>query len=343
MGGSVRPIPNATAVLTSLVLLFAACEDSTRLDTPVTFDVEPMPFPAPAPVTLASSAILGVGFLPNGTACAVSRNAMFLSADGGTTWSASAHPPAGDNIQVLAIDASGTIYLGADSALERLDPHEINPLSLDILRSTDAGATWKKVSSLNRPIVNAMVLACNGSGDVIAGYHTSGFAVSHNKGESWTTVPNYWCSGVAASTSRVLFTASVMGNVRRSDDLGASWSVCPGLPGEGLGSYGSMFVTSNADTIFVAELTEPGTLYRSTNGGWGWTPVWTGYGTNVSHSRRGVLYFATAEEVRRSTDGGTRWILAGKAGAEITSLAVSDSGVVLVGTIKGTVVRWRGE
>ncbi|MBK7256482.1 MAG: exo-alpha-sialidase [Ignavibacteriae bacterium] len=268
---------------------------------------------------------------------------MFLSADGGTTWSTAGHLPAGENIRVLALDGSGTIYLGADSALERLDPHEINPLSLDILRSTDTGTTWKIVSSFPRPIVNAMVLACNGAGDVIVGYHASGFALSHNKGESWTRVPGYWCSGAAASSSRVLFTASAKGNVRRSDDHGATWSTCPGLPGEGLGSYGQIFTSSNADTVFVAELSEPGTIYRSTNGGWGWTPVWTGYGTNVCRSARGVYYFATADELRRSTDGGTHWTLAARAGAEIASLAVSDSGAVLVGTKRGTVIRWNGE
>jgi hypothetical protein len=268
---------------------------------------------------------------------------MFLSPDGGTTWHEAGRLPAGENMQVLAIDGAGTIYVGADSALERLDPHEINPLSLDILRSTDAGATWKIVSSFPRPIVNAMVLACNGSGDVIVGYHASGFALSQNKGASWTRVSDYWCSGAAASSSRVLFTSSAKGNVRRSEDHGATWSTCPGLPGEGLGSYGQIFTTSNADTIFVAELSEPGTLYRSTNGGWGWTPVWTGYGTNVSRSSRGIYYFAAADEVRRSTDGGAHWALAGKAGDDITSLAVSESGVVLVGTKRGTVIRWKGE
>lgn len=338
-----RPSPYVIVLLLSLAYLCDGCEASQGIDPPSTYIAGPTPFPDPSPVKLSATPIVGVGFLPNGTACAVSRNAMFLSADGGTTWSASGRLPAGENIQVLAIDGAGAIYLGADSALERLDPHEINPLSLDILRSTDNAATWKIVSSFPRPIVNAMVLACNGSGDVIVGYHASGFAVSTNKGQSWKSVPGYWCSGAAASTSRILFTASTKGNVRRSDDLGVTWSTCPGLPGEGLGSYGQMFSTPDADTIFVAELSEPGTLYRSTNGGWGWTPVWTGYATNVCRSRKGVLYFATADEVRRSTDGGTHWSLAGRAGEEIASLAVSDSGVVLVGTRIGTVIRWMGE
>ena len=338
-----RPPLAVILVLASLAYVVAGCENGTGMGPPATFAADPLPFPDPTPVTLSAHPIVGVGFLPGGTACAVSRDAMFLSSDGGMTWLSSGGPPAGENIQLLAIDGAGTIYLGADSALERLDPHEINPLSLDILRSTDTGATWKIVSSFHRPITKAILLACNASGDLIVGYHASGFAMSQNKGESWTRVPGYWCSGVAASTSRVLFTSSTKGNVRRSDDHGATWSTCPGLPGEGLGSYGQIFTTSNADTVFVAELSEPGTLYRSTNGGWGWTPVWTGYGTNVSRSARGVYYFATADEVRRSTDGGTRWTLAARAGSEIASLAVSDSGVVLVGTKRGTVIRWRGE
>jgi hypothetical protein len=326
-----------------VALLAQGCKDRGGIDPPSAYVVEPTLFPDPTPVTLSSDAIVGVGFLPNGTACAVSSKEIFSSPDGGVTWNASRPAPPGQSIQVLSIDRSGTMYLCADSALERLDPHEINPRSMDIFRSTDAGAHWVKVFSVERPIVNAIVFACNPSGDIIAGYYSSGFAISHNKGDSWTRVTSYWCSGAAASDSRVLFMASTIGTVRRSEDLGATWSTCPGLPGEGLGSYGAMFTTANAETVFVAELSEPGALYRSTNGGNGWTPVWTGYCTNVCRSARGVYYFGTADEVRRSITGGTRWVRAEKAGADITSLAVSDSGVVLAGTERGTVIRWTGE
>jgi hypothetical protein len=338
-----RPGSHLLAVLAFLALPFAACEDSQIPLPPSTFSAVPLPFPAPVPVTLSSSAIVGLGFLPNGTACAVSKNGLFLSSDSGSTWSAAGTIPPGENIQTLAIDGSGTIFLGADSPLERLDPHEIYPLSLDVLRSTDAGKTWQRVSSFSRPIFNEIVLACNQSGDLIAGYHASGFAISKDKGQSWTTVSGYWCSGAAVSDSRALFMASAIGNVRRSDDLGATWSTCPGLAVEGQASFLSMFVTSEADTVFVVESNGPGMLFRSASGGTGWTPVWTGFVTGMCRSPRGVYYFASGDLLFRSIKGGTNWSLAGKPGAEITALAAGGGEIVLVGTTNGTVIRWRGE
>lgn len=338
-----RPSQYLIIVVASLAIVFAACEDDPGVEAPDRFSTDPTAFPDPSPVTLASSAIVGVGFLPNGTACAVSIHGMFLSADGGTTWTPAGSLPPGENIRSLAIDGSGTIFLGADSLLERLDPHEIYPLSLDVLRSNDLGSTWKKVSSLSRPIMNALILSCNRRGDIITGYHASGFAISRDKGDNWTIVSGYWCSGAAVSDSRTLFTASTMGNVRRSDDLGATWARCPGLAGDGQGSYLSVFTTPDADTVFVQESTDPGTLFRSVDGGTVWEPVWAGFATAMCRSPRGVFYLASRDELYRSLSGGARWSITGRPGAEITSLAVSDGGTVLVGTRTGTVVRWEGE
>jgi len=338
-----RPDQYLLAVLISLALVLAACDDSQGPDPPSSFNPGPTLFADPAPVTLSSSAIVGVGFLPNGTACAVSRDAMFFSYDSGSTWTPAGRIPAGENIHALAIDGSGTLFLGADSALQRLDPHETNPRSTDILRSVDAGKTWQKVSSFSRPIVNELILACNRSGDLVVGYYASGFAFSKNKGASWTSVPGYWCSGAAVADTRTMYTASALGNVRRSDDLGATWSTCPGLAAEGQASFLSMLATQNADTVFVVESSGPGTLYRSGDGGTSWTPAWTGMVMGMCRSPRGVYYLASGDLLYRSVTGGTNWSIAGRPGAEITSLAAGGGGIVLVGTVKGTLIRWVGE
>jgi hypothetical protein len=328
--------------VTVLAIVFAACKDTPGLDTPATFAVPPLPFPEPAPVTLAASPIVGVGFLPNGTACAVSTNGMYLSTDGGTMWTATGAVSPGENIHTLAIDGAGTMYLGTDSSLERLDPNEIHSLSLDVLRSTDVGRTWQKVFAFNRPMQDAIFLACNRTGDLIAGYYASGFAVSTNKGNSWTRVSGYWCSGAAVSDSRTIFMASAIGHVRRSDDLGMTWSTCPGLPPEGQSDFLSMFATPNADTVFVVDASGP-RLWYSANSGVAWTPVWTGVVTSLCQSPRGNFYFASGNLLYRSVNGGRNWSIAGKPGTEIASLAVSSRGIVLVGTVKGTVIRWQEE
>lgn len=341
MGYSLRSIPCTAVIAAVLALALSACEETHGIDPTSTSMAEPTPFPPPTPVTLSSGPIVAVGFLPNGTAVAFTGKDMFVSSDTGTAWGSARTLPVGQNIQALAIDGAGTLFLGTDSILQRIDPHEIDPRMISVLRSTDAGVSWQKVYSLSKPIVTDLVLACNRSSDIVIGHYASGFAYSKDEGATWSRVSGYWCSGVAVSSSRIFFTSSVMGNVKRSDDLGATWSNCPGLPGEGVASYGEILASRHADTIFVVN--SEGVLYRSVNGGTGWTPVWLGTPTRLCRSARGVVYFASGDQLFRSTTGGASWSIAGKPGAEITSLGVSDGGIVLVGTRSGSVIRWQGE
>jgi hypothetical protein len=338
-----RPTLIVIMILASLALLIAACEADRGLDPTSTYVGPPWTFPDPQPVTLTSSAILGLDFFPNGTVCAVDRTTIFVSSDTGRTWSSHGGPPAGKNIQCLAIDATGNIFLGADSILQRTDPHDIDPRELNVLRSTDAGASWQRMYALGRPTVPSIVLACNWTGDLIAGMSYSGAIYSLSRGSVWGKVTSPVCTGVAVSNSRIFFATSVKGVVFRSVDLGATWTVCPGLAGEGQASYQSIFTTSAGDTVFVVESSGSGTLYRSPNGGTAWTPVWGGYVTKIARSPRGIYYAAAADQLLRSTDGGTNWYIAGRPGEEITSLGVNGSGVVFVGTRIGTVIRWVGE
>ncbi len=253
------------------------------------------------------------------------------------TWDAVG--PYGGWINVLAKDASGSIYAGTyvggifktsnngDTWVQiYIDTLIIDPLSIafnssghifvgaspGFLRSTNGGASWQKINNaLNSRTIESLVVLANGN--IIAGnWGGNGVYRSTDNGTTFATINNGLSntqvrSLALKSSNGYLFAATYGGGVFRSTDGGTSWSaVNNGIPGTALMNW--IGVSPSGDMY----ATQGTSMYRSTNNGDSWTnlmPPSTVYSEIAFASN--AMYAATnnGEQggVYKSTNGGTSW------------------------------------
>ncbi|HEV2855076.1 MAG TPA: hypothetical protein VHC97_19945 [Thermoanaerobaculia bacterium] len=109
-------------------------------------------------------------------------NGIWKSADAGETWKA-VFPVAGafDSVLALAVDPSqsGRIYAAVDRPIS-----DDKPPTGEVWRSQDAGATWRKVFSVETPVFSLAVDPGNPR-NVYAGYERNGTFKSEDRGTTW--------------------------------------------------------------------------------------------------------------------------------------------------------------
>jgi photosystem II stability/assembly factor-like uncharacterized protein len=235
---------------------------------------------------------------------------LFVSTDGGTTWSPlPSASPLGTPVVDLVTDARDPLTVFARTS------------ALGLLRSRDGGLSWSAIGANLRQVA---ALTQDGRGrNAWYAATSSGLYRSANGGDSWrlTAFAGSIVVTVAVDprdtdTLFAVIQGPAVGDpltLWQSGDHGATWFTTPlVVPGQGL-------VTIGARLVFDAA--RPGTLYalfpgvgpampvfRSTDGGESWAqlPAATGIG-DLAAAPDGTLYGAADLGVARSTDGGESW------------------------------------
>lgn len=142
------------------------------------------------------------------------------------------HLLAGTRVTILAVDPNDRRRIWAGTKDQ------------GVLRSDDAGATWRPAGLTERPVMS-LVVSPHDPDVAYAGVKPVGVVVTRDGGESWTELTAFrsvrqwwWFSpadppgiqpyvssvGVSPSDPGVLIVGVELGGVFRSDDGGASWS-----------------------------------------------------------------------------------------------------------------------
>lgn len=237
---------------------------------------------------------------------------VFASADGGTSWTATANTGLAGPATALSVDAKSAttlyaatakgLFVSTDGAASwRLPANAIpgsgilaiaahpsqtgtlfasnqNPPSF--FRSTDFGQTWTQLSlaSGNPPTVSAILVA-PGSTIVAATY--SGLFLSNDGGNNWIAGAGLSVAGALAiaitpANPSILYLANSSGLLRSSDG-GQTFSVVLSV---NFAQFGPIGVDPRnpdnvyaAATVYAGNVQETNFLYRSTDGGKNWTQV----------------------------------------------------------------------
>lgn len=250
----------------------------------------------------------------------------------GSNWAG--EPGSGAFAQGMALDPCNptTIYLTTED-------FGVTP-DVGVYKSTDAGATWNRISKLDEPIrvrVDPKDAKHLYAGDGVRG-GTEGFFVSTDGGvtfakpKGWTDLPAgpdkpfvddvYDISVDPGDFNHVLVSShSAYGwdttkwnknaGIVESKDGGNIWTVHDPVDGWGYG-HGIWFL-NNSTTWLLG--TQGDGYWRTTDSGAHWTQVTK---TNMAHgggqiyyTKAGILYSASADEVMRSADNGATWTKVG--------------------------------
>lgn len=261
----------------------------------------------------------------NGTIYAGSYGGgIFLSTDGGSTWSMADSGLSNTDIQTLIVDpTTAYMFAGTDGG--------------GIYRSTDKGSTWSLVGLAGKSV---HAFAINSSGYIFAGIGTSGpdsggVYRSTDHVESWQASS----SGLTVSMVRSLLVASngdlLAGTggdgVYRSTDAGASWTQT-GLPGLSvmaiaLNGSGDVFAGTYLDGV-----------YQSTNNGATWDVhhSFGESGISMVVSINGVIYVGTYHDgVYQSPTVGECWTQVGLSDQTVRAFALDVNKILYASTDVG--------
>ncbi|HET6896889.1 MAG TPA: hypothetical protein VFK70_01010, partial [Vicinamibacteria bacterium] len=266
--------------------------------------------------------------------------------------------PEGGHITALAIDPQHpqTVYAGGSSA--------------GLLKSTDAGATWKRLpGALAGASITALAIDPATPQVLYAGTYAEGLYKSRDAGASWTRIrgdaslqPEVKAIAVDPEHPQtVYFAADNIGptaGINKTTDGGATWKVMnEGLPKQSR-TYAVAVDPKTPSTVY-AGLYGNG-VYKSTDGAVTWSLASTSLAGNVmvvalavDPGRPRTIYVATSDDgFHRSDDGGDHWVEANGDLSEFPlplALTVDPAqpGVVYAGTRGGILAstnggaRWR--
>jgi photosystem II stability/assembly factor-like uncharacterized protein len=270
---------------------------------------------------------LGVDPEVPGTLYAVEREwdsvgALFVSADGGATWTYRAASPMRGSRFAIVNDGTRKFLMAAivDGGTES-----------DLFVSTDEGLTWQ---AQNLPGAGSIVLDPNTPG-VLYSLQRDGFLRSTDFGTSWDRVTaeipgvgNLWLGSIVLDPydSSNIFASTFSVGILMSRDAGASWA----LSYEGMAreNWASVDVAGEDSMVYAVS---QGVLWKSANLGTDWAPasppltspgeyaVVTDVATSPDDPLR--VYVATESNgIFRSTDGAVTWT---SSSSGLTSLATT--------------------
>jgi hypothetical protein len=279
----------------------------------------------------------GFAWTKDGALHLATDSGIFVSADGGGTWSAT---PFDGLALSLAADASDALYWTDGLALRR---------------SSDGGRTWTTPGQVLDG--SARLVATPGvAGDLYA--YGQQLAHSTDGGATWTALTDsagYAVFAADFSTKGLLYvwandlrhtsTGSIVAvdpGLRVSSDGGKTWSAS-----QSLGATGSAGIVAGQGRAFAALVTADqsgnvtgGKVVRSLDGGATWTAVLTKSEAILAIAQSGqAVMVALADGVLRSDDGGSTWKTIGAGNAAIDGLAAAPDGALYAATRKASLLR----
>ena len=254
-----------------------------------------------------SGRITGLTVIPSGAhagrvVAASAGGGMWTSDDNGTTWTARS-----DNAATLAtgsvtVDPSNPNHLiaGTGEANQSGD----SAYGLGILSSTDGGTSW----SLSDPggvffgahIAQVAIDPSNSSHMFAA--TNQGLYVTSNAGASWAKPTDTSYAGVGGNITAVVIDLSTpstvyigggVATVAKSTDGGVHWTAVNSgitLPNASHAPYTALAIAAPAPSTLYASVgsTDPGALYRTTNGAASWSQVSAPDYTNGGYAYTGT-------------------------------------------------------
>ncbi len=258
------------------------------------------------------------------------RGGLFISSNGGTSWSLAPGcdaMPNGTRLASVCIDHTNdqVLYLGGGDA-------NYYSTGSGVWKSTNGGTTFSQTGLTSGVVVELLMDPTNNN--ILVAATSNGIYKTTNGGTNWTlksgAMAFYDLVKKANASSRVLF-ATGANTLWRSTDFGETWSqVTAGvyLPA-GYTNTGARIAVTPADSnyVYFALVAKYGTIFRSTDGGMNFSamkdtvmPNLTGYdnvlfdagqgnynvAVGADLTNRDVLWFV-AHNVWKSTNGGADW------------------------------------
>jgi hypothetical protein len=256
--------------------------------------------------------------------------ALFRSADGGLTWSASSNGIRLGSVYAFATAARGPgaagpvpLYAGGD-----------DEVSGGLFTSADGGTTWvSRSTGIPDPRIHALVTEPRPGGAVYAGTRTGGVYKSVD-GATWsaTSLNNVFVTALAVDplAQATLYAGTDANGIYKSTDGAATWvPVNTGLPSS---SVRSIVIDPTTPAIYAA--TGVG-IYKSIDGGLHWNSANSGLldpnvnALAIDAHNPNILYAATnSVGIFRSLNGGSFWLAANgglpssSAGIQVSALMV---------------------
>jgi photosystem II stability/assembly factor-like uncharacterized protein len=256
---------------------------------------------------------------------------LFRSTNGGENWYSISN--AIDNIGVFVLKQSptGDVFAGTLRSA---------------YKSTDQGVTWNKVDNSLPQNGYAQDITFDVSGNIYVASTSSGIYKSTDNGNSWLEINNgisnsRYLVGIEFTSNNVLVAADMYAGLYNSTDFGASWS----LSNSGFDStaYASGIISNSSGEIFIS--TYGNGPYKSTDNGDTWTSIegdlTFNYVSDFSFNSSGDLFWAIAQNVYKSTNGGTNWISTTSAfnGFAFQSVYVDNNNNVWSGTQNSGIIK----
>jgi photosystem II stability/assembly factor-like uncharacterized protein len=283
---------------------------------------------------------------PDGTLyIAAGSLGILRSDDNGTTWVQKAHlidttesSPrllTNDNASFLSIDGKGNLFAGlADYGA--------------IFRTSDKGATWKKLPSPTPDGFKALsALVALPNGNIVVGTHQKSLSapgkiyVSTDSGKTWNFVyqrplgeqKNNIDKLIRVPGSNVLY-ANAHGPTLRSIDNGLTWTT------QDTDKRGDEIFSMAANGNYVLQMCEPDGVFRSDDNGVNWNEknngMYAAYMYGVAINSKQTVFAITEYGLWGSTDNGYSWDHKPEYGEDyFPNLFIDKKDNIFIGTSRG--------
>ncbi|MBN2662677.1 MAG: T9SS type A sorting domain-containing protein [Bacteroidales bacterium] len=257
---------------------------------------------------------------------------LWVTYNNGNSWSVLTDSNAVLGISTIIIpsdfDISQTIYIGTGDRDAR------DNLSVGILKSTDAGATWQQTGLVFEPqnseLVNKMLLHPNDD-NIIFAATSDGFYISNDAAETWikTTSFEFVDIELCPNNTDIIYASTRGGSIYKTTDGGINWSQ---KFSTGASARAEIAVTNNNPAVLyiLAAANDNGfkAIYKSVDYGENFSLVFDdynlmGWGDGYDAGGQGWYDLSLAVDPTdennlyvggvntwRSTDGGVSWELA---------------------------------